>query len=170
MKTGEQGKTYLANALANAFLQLAFCAPTKLSTVTAIARSTSCEVQYSDRRILQKASLMRMMASRWRTCGFGDQSARILILDGCSACLERGGGGLTVIGYAPVAKLSLRISAKSLATLSWSIWYSFGRHLSLAYNTYFRNNSCGISPSCFGSPPLTRCSRISSVCAVSMAF
>ncbi len=70
MKTGEQGKTYLANALANAFLQLTFCAPTKLSTVTAIARSTSCEVQYSDRRILQKASLMRMMASRWRTCGF----------------------------------------------------------------------------------------------------
>ncbi len=93
MKTGEQGETYLANALANAFLQLTFCAPTKLSTVTAIARSTSCEVQYSDRRILQKASLMRMMASRWRTCGLGDQSARILILDGCSACLERGGGG-----------------------------------------------------------------------------
>lgn len=60
-------KTYFANALASAFLQLTFCAPTKLSTVTAMARSTSCEVQYSDRRILQKASLMRMIASRWRT-------------------------------------------------------------------------------------------------------
>jgi hypothetical protein len=56
--------TYFANALARAFLQLTFWAPTKLSTVTAIARSTSCEVQYSERRILQNASLMRMMASK----------------------------------------------------------------------------------------------------------
>ena len=61
---GQGGGTYLANALANAFLQLTFCPPTKESTVTAMARSTSCEVQYSERRILQKASLMRMMASR----------------------------------------------------------------------------------------------------------
>lgn len=60
----QEAETYLANALANAFLQLTFCPPTKLSTVTAIARSTSCEVQYSERRILQKASLIRMMASR----------------------------------------------------------------------------------------------------------
>lgn len=55
---------YLANARAKAFLQLSFWLPTKLSTVTAIARSISCAEQYSDRRILQKASLMRMMASR----------------------------------------------------------------------------------------------------------
>lgn len=57
-------RTYLAKALAKAFLQLTFCPPTNESTVTAMARSTSCEVQYSDRRILQKASLIRMMASR----------------------------------------------------------------------------------------------------------
>ena len=55
---------YLANARARAFLQLTFWLPTKLSTVTAIARSMSCAEQYSDRRILQNASLMRMMASR----------------------------------------------------------------------------------------------------------
>lgn len=79
-------KTYLAKALANAFLQLTFCAPTKLSTVTAIARSTSCEVQYSDRRILQKASLMRMMASRWRTCGLElSQLAYLPLMDTCDA-------------------------------------------------------------------------------------
>lgn len=64
---GIWNETYFANALASAFLQLTFCAPTKLSTVTAIARSTSCEVQYSERRILQKDSLMRIIASRWRT-------------------------------------------------------------------------------------------------------
>ncbi len=59
---------YLANARASAFLQLSFWLPTKLSTVTAMARSMSCAEQYSESRILQKASLMRMMASRWRTC------------------------------------------------------------------------------------------------------
>lgn len=64
----KEGRTYFANALARAFLQLTFCAPTKLSTVTAMARSTSCGVQYSDRRILQKDSLIRKIASRWRTC------------------------------------------------------------------------------------------------------
>lgn len=48
-------------------MQLIFWLPTKLSTVTAMARSMSCEEQYSDRRMRQKASLMRMMASRWRT-------------------------------------------------------------------------------------------------------
>lgn len=58
---------YLANALASAFLQLTFWLPTKLSTVTAMARSMSCAEQYSDRRMRQNASLMRMMASRWRT-------------------------------------------------------------------------------------------------------
>lgn len=68
-KTSKRGGgTYFAKALARAFLQLTFCAPTKLSTVTAMARSTSCEVQYSESRILQKDSLIRMMASRWRTC------------------------------------------------------------------------------------------------------
>lgn len=60
----QKGETYLANALASAFLQLTFCPPTNESTVTAIARSTSCEVQYSERRILQNASLIRMIASR----------------------------------------------------------------------------------------------------------
>lgn len=58
---------YLANALASAFLQLTFWLPTKLSTVTAMARSMSCAEQYSERRMRQNASLMRMMASRWRT-------------------------------------------------------------------------------------------------------
>ena len=65
---GREGYTYFANALPSAFLQDTFCAPTKESTVTAMARSTSCEVQYSLRRILQNASEIRMMASRWRTC------------------------------------------------------------------------------------------------------
>ena len=59
--------TYFANALASALLQLTFWLLTKLSTVTAMARSMSCAEQYSPRRILQKASLMRRMASRWRT-------------------------------------------------------------------------------------------------------
>lgn len=64
----KEGKTtYFAKALARDFLQLTFWLPTKLSTVTAMARSMSCEVQYSDKRILQNASLMRMIASRWRT-------------------------------------------------------------------------------------------------------
>ena len=56
--------TYFANARASALLQLTFWLPTKLSTVTAMARSMSCEVQYSDKRILQKDSAIRMMASR----------------------------------------------------------------------------------------------------------
>ena len=77
--------TYFAKALARAFLQLTFCAPTKLSTVTAMARSTSCEVQYSESRILQKASLIRMIASRWRTC--------ILLLVYSVAINARGGDG-----------------------------------------------------------------------------
>ena len=70
----ERGTTYFANALASAFRHDTFCAPTKESTVTAMARSTSCEVQYSLRRILQKASEMRMMASRWRTLLIPDVS------------------------------------------------------------------------------------------------
>ena len=60
---------YLANALANAFLHDTFWLPTKLSTATAMARSMSCPLQYSLRRILAKASLVRRMDSRWRTCG-----------------------------------------------------------------------------------------------------
>jgi hypothetical protein len=32
-----------------------------------MARSMSCELQYSLKRILQKASVMRITASRWRT-------------------------------------------------------------------------------------------------------
>lgn len=59
-----RASVYLANARARAFLQLTFWLPTKLSTVTAMARSMSCDEQYSDRRMRQKASLMRMMASR----------------------------------------------------------------------------------------------------------
>jgi hypothetical protein len=54
----------LANARDSAFLQLTFWLPTKESTVTAMARSISIEEQYSDRRILQKASAIRMMASK----------------------------------------------------------------------------------------------------------
>lgn len=59
---------YLAKARARAFLQLTFWLPTKLSTVTEMALSMSCVEQYSDSRMRQKASLRRMMASRWRTC------------------------------------------------------------------------------------------------------
>lgn len=55
---------YLAKALASAFLQLTFWLPTNESTVTAIARSISWDEQYSDRRILQKASLILIMASK----------------------------------------------------------------------------------------------------------
>ena len=56
--------TYLANALDRAFLQLIFWLPMKESTVTAMARSMSCAEQYSESRILQKDSAIRMMASR----------------------------------------------------------------------------------------------------------
>jgi len=56
--------TYLANARASAFLALTFWLPMKDSTVTAMARSMSWAEQYSDRRILQKDSAIRMMASR----------------------------------------------------------------------------------------------------------
>lgn len=55
---------YLAKALASAFLALTFWLPMKLSTVTAMARSMSCARQYSDSRMRQKASEIRMMASR----------------------------------------------------------------------------------------------------------
>jgi hypothetical protein len=58
---------YLANALANALLAETFWLPTKLSMVIAIARSMSWGAQYSLRRILQNASVMRITASRWRT-------------------------------------------------------------------------------------------------------
>lgn len=57
-------RVYFANALARARLQLTFWLPTKDSTVTAMARSTSTLEQYSERRILQKASEIRMIASR----------------------------------------------------------------------------------------------------------
>lgn len=57
-------ETYLANARDSAFLALTFWLPMNDSTVTAIARSMSCAEQYSDKRILQKASPIRMMASR----------------------------------------------------------------------------------------------------------
>lgn len=59
-----RANVYLEKALARAFLQLTFWLPTKLSTVTAIARSMSCALQYSERRMRQKASEMRMMASK----------------------------------------------------------------------------------------------------------
>jgi hypothetical protein len=62
-----RARVYLANARASAFLQLTFWLPTKLSTVTAMARSMSCAEQYSDRRMRQKDSEMRIIASRWRT-------------------------------------------------------------------------------------------------------
>jgi hypothetical protein len=55
---------YLAKDLASAFFALTFCEPMNESIVTAIARSISSEEQYSERRILQKASAIRMMASR----------------------------------------------------------------------------------------------------------
>lgn len=57
-------RAYLAKARERAFLQLTFWLPMNDSTVTAMARSMSCAEQYSDRRILQKASAIRMMASR----------------------------------------------------------------------------------------------------------
>lgn len=60
-------RVYFANALARAFLQLTFWLPTKLSTLTAIARSMSVALQYSDSRIFANASLIRRIASRWRT-------------------------------------------------------------------------------------------------------
>ncbi len=64
MEGAARERTYLANALERAFLQLIFWLPMKDSTVTAMARSMSCAEQYSDRRILQKASAIRMIASR----------------------------------------------------------------------------------------------------------
>lgn len=70
-----RASVYFANARARDLLQLSFWLPTKLSTVTAMARSMSCAEQYSDRRMRQNASLMRMMASRWRTCGVASVNA-----------------------------------------------------------------------------------------------
>jgi hypothetical protein len=55
---------YFAKALASAFLALTFCEPTKESTATAIARSMSWAEQYSESRILQKDSAIRIMASK----------------------------------------------------------------------------------------------------------
>lgn len=55
---------YLANVLARAFFALTFCEPMKESMVIAMARSMSSAEQYSDSRILQKDSAIRMMASR----------------------------------------------------------------------------------------------------------
>ena len=55
---------YLAKARARAFFALTFWLPMKLCTVTAIARSMSCDEQYSDSRMRQNASAIRMMASR----------------------------------------------------------------------------------------------------------
>lgn len=63
-KTQWKRATYLANARDRAFLQLTFWLPMKDSTVTAIARSMSWAEQYSDKRILQKASAIRIIASR----------------------------------------------------------------------------------------------------------
>ena len=57
-------RVYLANARAKAFLQETFWLPTKLSTATAIARSISEALQYSESRILAKASEIRRMDSR----------------------------------------------------------------------------------------------------------
>lgn len=60
----ENGFTYFANALERAFLQLTFWLPMNESTVTAMARSMSRAEQYSDKRILQKDSAIRMIDSR----------------------------------------------------------------------------------------------------------
>ena len=57
-------RVYLANARARAFLQETFWLPTKLSTATAMARSISEALQYSESRILAKASEIRRMDSR----------------------------------------------------------------------------------------------------------
>lgn len=62
--TSENNVAYLENALARAFLQLTFWLSTNESTVTAIARSMSWAEQYSERRILQNASAIRMIASK----------------------------------------------------------------------------------------------------------
>lgn len=58
---------YLENARFSAFLQLTFWLPMNDSTATAIARSMSCDEQYSASRIRAKLSARRMMDSRWRT-------------------------------------------------------------------------------------------------------
>jgi hypothetical protein len=55
---------YLAKARASAFLHETFWLPTKLSTATAMARSMSDALQYSESRILAKASEIRRMDSR----------------------------------------------------------------------------------------------------------
>jgi hypothetical protein len=57
-------RVYLAKARASAFLQDTFWLPTKLSTATAMARSMSFALQYSDSLILAKASEIRRMDSR----------------------------------------------------------------------------------------------------------
>ena len=99
------------------FLMDIFCAFTKLSMATEMARSMSSARTYSRRDMRALASAMRIMLSRCRT----------------------------VIGKEPVATDSRRRSAKSRASFSESRSYSFGRTLSRAYTMYLRRRSCGIS-------------------------
>lgn len=66
-------RVYFAKARARAFLHETFWLPTKLSTATAMARSMSAALQYSERRILAKDSEIRRMDSRWRTWKGGSQ-------------------------------------------------------------------------------------------------
>jgi hypothetical protein len=99
-----------------------FCAFTKLSTATEIAKSISSARTYSRKAIRALASAIRIMLSKCRT----------------------------VIGKEPVASDSRRRSAKSRASFSESISYSFGRTLSRAYTMYLRRRSCGINCRCVG--------------------
>ena len=94
-----------------------FCAFTKLSTATEMAKSISSARTYSRRAMRALASAIRIILSRCRT----------------------------VIGKEPVASDSRRRSAKSRASFSESRSYSFGRTLSRAYTIYLRRRSCGMS-------------------------
>jgi hypothetical protein len=60
-------RVYFAKALASDRRAETFWLPTKLSMVTEMALSISWGEQYSLRRILQNASVIRITASRWRT-------------------------------------------------------------------------------------------------------
>ena len=99
------------------FLMDIFCAFTKLSTATEMAKSISSARTYSRRAMRALASAIRIILSRCRT----------------------------VIGKEPVASDSRRRSAKSRASFSESRSYSFGRTLSRAYTIYVRRRSCGMS-------------------------
>ena len=94
-----------------------FCALTKLSIATEMAKSMSSVRTYSRRDIFALASAIRIMLSRCRT----------------------------VMGKEPVAADSRRRSAKRRESFSESRSYSFGRTLSRAYMMYLRKRSCGIS-------------------------